>query len=183
MDKSNRIIDCRPSLTGKVAFVTGGMGGIGLECVQTLVAHGVKVAFTHTESAKKAERARQLVAQNPAQLSAHTLDLRSLASIEAAMKAAKEKWGRIDILVNNAAVGSATVTNIESTRGAQDSAMLQINADGTLKVCQTFLALMHELVKSEPLKIINLGSVGGGIGIFPGFRLSDTMSKAASTLR
>ena len=57
--------------------------------------------------------------------------------------------------------------------------MLTINADGTLKVCQTYLALMGHAVKRDPLKIINLSSVGGGIQPFPGFRLSDGMSKAA----
>ena len=57
--------------------------------------------------------------------------------------------------------------------------MLAINADGTLKVCQTFLALMSQHLKTDPLKIINFSSVGGGIQNFPGFRLSDGMSKAA----
>ena len=60
--------------------------------------------------------------------------------------------------------------------------MFLINADGTLKVCQTFLALMADHLKSDPLKIINLSSVGGGIQAFPGFRLSDGMSKAAVAL-
>lgn len=60
--------------------------------------------------------------------------------------------------------------------------MFLINADGTLKVCQTFLTLMADDLKSSPLKIINLSSVGGGIQAFPGFRLSDGMSKAAVAL-
>lgn len=60
--------------------------------------------------------------------------------------------------------------------------MFMINADGTLKVCQTFLALMAGCIKTDPLKIINLSSVGGGIQAFPGFRLSDGMSKAAVAL-
>ena len=61
----------------------------------------------------------------------------------------------------------------------QDTAMLHINADGTLKVCQTFLRLMEASLQTDSLKIINLSSVGGGVQAFPGFRLSDGMSKAA----
>ena len=175
----NRIIDCRPSLTGKIAFVTGGIGGIGRECVQTLVAHGAHVAFTYTEGNKPAEEAEMLVAENPDQVSAHLLDLRSLTSIQHSMGQAMEHWQRLDILINNAAVGSATVASYASEAAEQDSAMFMINADGTLKVCQTFLALMQHAIKTDPLKIINLSSVGGGIQAFPGFRLSDGMSKAA----
>ena len=57
----------------------------------------------------------------------------------------------------------------------QDSLMLAINADGTLKMCQEFLALPEGVNR----KLINVSSVGGGITAFPGFRLADGMSKAA----
>lgn len=57
----------------------------------------------------------------------------------------------------------------------QDSMMLSINADGTLKMCQEFLLLPEGVGR----KLINVSSVGGGITAFSGFRLSDGMSKAA----
>lgn len=173
------IIDCRPSLTGKVAFVTGGFRGIGRECVQSLLAHGAYVAFTYAEGQESAVAAEQFVAQNPAHLSAHPLDLRHPPSIHRCLAQALERWQRLDILINNAAVGSATVAAYATTPAEQDSTMLTINADGTLKVCQAFLALMQPHLHTTPLKIINLSSVGGGIQTFPGFRLSDGMSKAA----
>ncbi|MEM7343144.1 MAG: SDR family oxidoreductase [Chloroflexota bacterium] len=176
---NNRVIDCRPSLMGKVAFITGGFGGIGRECVQSLIAHGANVAFTYSDGVERAEEAEQLVAENPDQLSAHVLDVRYLSSIQHSMKEAMARWQRLDIVINCAAVGSATVTNYDDEAAKQDSAMLTINADGTLKVCQTFLELMTHALKTDPLKIINISSVGGGIQVFPGFRLSDGMSKAA----
>ena len=176
------ILDCRPSLVGKVAFVTGGFGGIGRACVAALATHGARVAFSFAEGHESADGVAGRVAENPDLLSAHALDLRSLESIERCMKQVVGRWGRIDIVVNNAAVGSATVAKYASSASEQDSAMLLINADGTLKVCQTFLALMAGCIKTDPLKIINLSSVGGGIQAFPGFRLSDGMSKAAVAL-
>lgn len=176
---NDRVLDCRPSINGKVAFVTGGFGGIGRASIQALLAHGAHVALTYAEGRETAEDVRKLVAEDPDHLSAHALDLRSVTSIRRCMEQALTRWQRIDILVNNAAVGSATVAAYASDADAQDSAMLTINADGTLKVCQTFLALMHHELTTHPLKIINLSSVGGGIQVFPGFRLSDGMSKAA----
>jgi NAD(P)-dependent dehydrogenase (short-subunit alcohol dehydrogenase family) len=176
---NNRLIDLKPGLAGKIALVTGGTGGIGRECVQTLLAHGASVAFTWIEEHEDQTIVEALVAEVPARLSAHALDLRSIESIQQCLADAAHKWGRLDILVNNAAVGSATVTAFASDAADQDTAMLNINADGTLKMCQAWLDLMRDQITDFPLKIINLSSVGGGIGTFPGFRLSDGMSKAA----
>jgi NAD(P)-dependent dehydrogenase (short-subunit alcohol dehydrogenase family) len=173
------MLDCRPSITNKVAFVTGGLGGIGRACIAALVAHGARVAFTYAEGRESLADAQMLVAAHPEQLSAHPLDLRSVVSIRQCFQQAIDRWQHIDMLVNNAAVGSATVTAYADEAAEQDSAMLQINADGALKLCQLFLAAAHNTLGTIPRKIINLSSVGGGIQVFPGFRLSDGMSKAA----
>ena len=176
---NNERIDFRAGLAGKVVFLTGGMGGIGRACIESFIAHGANVAFTYADRQESAAEAAPLVAANPSHLSAHAIDLRFVQSIESCMEEVMAKWGQIDIVINNAAVGSATVTAYADTLAEQDSAMFTINADGALKVCQTFLRLMQPDLKTSPLKIINLSSVGGGIQVFPGFRLSDGMSKAA----
>ncbi len=177
--QTERILDCRPSIQGKVAFVTGGFGGIGRATVKALLAHGANVALTYAEGRESEEDVRKLLDEAPDHLSAHALDLRAVTSIRQCMEQVIARWHRIDILVNNAAVGSATVAAYADDTATQDSAMLAINADGTLKVCQTFLSLMGHEFNSSPFKIINLSSVGGGVQVFPGFRLSDGMSKAA----
>ena len=182
MTDSSHVLDLRAGLSGKIVFLTGGMGGIGRACIDSLLAHGACIAFSYADGQESAESANQLVSSNPNCLSAHPLDLRYLDSIEACMDAAMTRWGRIDIVINNAAVGSATVAAYADNAGEQDSAMLLINADGTLKVCQTFLRLMDSNLKTDSLKIINISSVGGGMQAFPGFRLSDGMSKAAVAL-
>ncbi len=176
---SENILDFRPSLKDKVAFVTGGMGGIGYECVKGLRAHGAKVAFSYAQGLESFHDAQSIAAQDSENLSTHALDLRSFESIQRCLDEVMTRWQRIDILINNAAVGTATVAAYAKELPEQDSAMMLINADGTLKVCQTFLNLMDKHLNTDPLKIINLSSVGGGIQTFPGFRLSDGMSKAA----
>ena len=173
------LLDCRPSITGKVALVTGGLGGIGRACVATLVAHGAKVAFTYADRQEVPAVAQQMVAMHPEQLSAHALDLRALASIQACFEQVLARWQGVDMLVNTAAVGSATVAAYTDSPFEQDSAMLAINADGALKLCQLFLSVAQDTLTTVPRKIINFSSVGGGVQVFPGFRLSDGMSKAA----
>ncbi|NJM30690.1 MAG: SDR family oxidoreductase, partial [Rhizobiales bacterium] len=112
--------------------------------------------------------------------SAHPLDLQSAASIEACLDAVTASWGRIDVLVNNAAVGSATVAAYADDAAAQDSALLAINADGNLKMAQGFVRRIRDVPRERAAKLINLSSVGGGVAVFPGFRLADGMSKAAA---
>jgi NAD(P)-dependent dehydrogenase (short-subunit alcohol dehydrogenase family) len=166
-------------LRGKIAFVTGGLGGIGRACVRLLLAHGARVAFTFADGQEPESAALEAVSEHAEFLSAHALDLRYNDSIQTCFKQVLERWGRVDILVNNAAVGSATVAKYSSDQAGQDSAMLAINADGTLKMCQAFLESMQHRSADHALKIINIASVGGGIQTFPGFQISDGMSKAA----
>lgn len=173
------LLDVRASVAGQVVLVTGGLGGIGRACVALLQAHGATVAFTYADGVEDPAVAAALVAIAPQQCSAHPLDLRDAASIERCVADVVARWGDVHILINNAAVGSATVATYADTMAAQDSVMLQINADGSLKMCQAFLAAIHATVTTIPRKIINFSSVGGGIQNFPGFRLSDGMSKAA----
>ena len=176
---NNYRFDLSDSIKGKIAFVSGGFRGIGRECVNAITANGGRVAFTYSEGHESKEEADKLVAENPECLSAHALDLTSISSMKNALQEAKDYWGEINILVNNAAVGSATVKNFADTAEEQDTLLLGINADGTLKMCQIYLELMSDYSGTDPLKVINLSSVGGGITVFPGFRLSDGMSKAA----
>jgi NAD(P)-dependent dehydrogenase (short-subunit alcohol dehydrogenase family) len=155
------------------------MGGIGRACVDLLRAHGAIVAFTYAEGVDAIDQVAHRVAVAPESLSAHALDLREAGSITRCVDDVMARWGQIDILVNNAAVGSATVATYADDVATQDTTMLQINADGSLKMCQAFLAAAASTLTTVSRKMINFSSVGGGIQNFPGFRLSDGMSKAA----
>lgn len=163
-------------LTGRVALVTGGSGGIGRAIVNVFLERGATVATTFVPGVEDREKLHASFG-SPVNLTLHPLDLRSADSIQECLDSALKEHGRLDCLVNNAAVGSATVAAWTDSIAAQDAAMLAINADGTLKACQHFLTLPHK--GDQPRKLINISSVGGGIGVFPGFRLSDGMSKAA----
>jgi 3-oxoacyl-[acyl-carrier protein] reductase len=92
------------SLTGKIAFVTGGSRGIGAAIVRRLAADGATVAFTYVSAA---DRARQLAADIDAAggralpLHADSADAQALRE---AVAGVAEQFGRIDILVNSAGI-------------------------------------------------------------------------------
>ena len=166
-------------LEGRTALVTGGTSGIGKACVARLLAYGATVATTYLAGVETSQTVGEAFPEADG-ITAHALDLRDVASIDACLQSVVDAHGAIDILVNNAGVGSATVAKFSDDPRTQDSLMLAINADGTLKLCQLFLAMNAEAgLPDQSRKLINISSVGGGIAVFPGFRVSDGMSKAA----
>lgn len=161
-------------MTG-IALVTGGARGIGRAIVDRLLLDGWTVAVTFLPDAEPMEPLKAAIAGKRATL--HPLDLRSSASIAACLKEVAARHGGIDALVNNAAVGTATVAALAESEDQHDGLMLAINATGTLSMCRGFLATSGN--SGSDRKIVNLSSVGGGIAAFPGFSLADGMSKSA----
>lgn len=179
MPNPNRQFLFDPTLVGKVALVSGGMGGVGRETISLMVAHGLRVVLTYAEGVEDPDQATAFAASLGGEVRALGLNLIDRASVERCMAQAFDAFGAVDILVNNAAVGSATVTAYGETPGEQDRAMLLINAEGTLAMVQAFLEQRTARGIDGPAKIINLSSVGGGTTQIPGFLLSDGMSKSA----
>lgn len=94
-------------LEGKVAIVTGGTRGIGLAIVKKYLEQGAKVALfgSRQETADKAVSA--LLAENPQwPVMGLAPDLADYAAVEAAVKQVANKWGRVDILANNAGISA-----------------------------------------------------------------------------
>ena len=94
-----------PDQTGRVALVTGGSSGLGLETARALVARGATVILG-CRSLERAERAREtlLPAVRGGALDLLDLDLADLASVGAAASAVADRYGRLDLLINNAGV-------------------------------------------------------------------------------
>lgn len=162
-------------LKNKVALITGGSRGIGAVTAVTLARAGASIALTYNRSQAEAMSIVSEIRKIGAETIALDLDLQKEKSIRSMVSRTMEKFDRIDILVNNAAVGSATVLKYAEP-GSEDRAMVEINILGPILCVQAVLPIM---LKQNYGKIITLSSVDGGIVAVPKFRLSDGMSKAA----
>lgn len=169
----------------RTVVVTGALGGIGRATVARLARDGHRVAGSYAAGIERPEDASAFAEEYPEQVSLLPLDPRADTSTEHFFRAAVDRWGSLDALVNNAAVGSATVAAYASEAPAQDRAMVDINATGTLRLSQLFIAHLQDRWRTDgeraptPAQLVTISSVGGGVAVFPGFRLSDGMSKAA----
>ena len=90
----------------------------------------------------------------------------------------KQLPGKVDILINNGALGTKTVKKIAHTFESQDETFFKVNTLGPLWLTTKILPMMKE---SGFGKIVFISSVDGGITYFPGARHADGMSKAAIT--
>src|SRR5215471_6301350 len=87
----------RVMFTGKVAIVTGGSRGIGRAIVQALAREGARVAFTYVQNKALADEIT-----NGDSIVAFQADVASFEQAKDLVKQVKERFGRVDILVNNA---------------------------------------------------------------------------------
>jgi retinol dehydrogenase 12 len=89
-------------LDGKVALITGGNGGIGLETAVGLAANGARVVITSRDAQRGASAAATVETRTGSPVEVMTLDLTSFASIRGFAKAFLDAHDRLDVLVNNA---------------------------------------------------------------------------------
>ncbi|MCT8990565.1 SDR family oxidoreductase [Chelativorans sp. SCAU2101] len=86
----------------RVAIVTGGAMGIGRACAVKFAQAGARVAIADFDS-EAGEKTAAEIRESGGDVIFHKTDVRSFAEVEACTEAVIQKWGRIDILVNNAA--------------------------------------------------------------------------------
>jgi NAD(P)-dependent dehydrogenase (short-subunit alcohol dehydrogenase family) len=123
---------------GKVAVVTGGAGGIGSATAQLLTERGARVAIADVA----VEAAETLAAELPG-AAAVALDLEHQSSITAMMAAVVERFGRIDVLINNAALLGPDIAqadrDIETMATELWDRTYRINVRGTMIACREAL--------------------------------------------
>ncbi|UAB83380.1 SDR family oxidoreductase [Zunongwangia sp. SCSIO 43204] len=141
------------SLKGKVAFITGGSKGIGYGVAEALLIQGFKVAITSRSLEAAEEAAKELEAKG--EIIGLEADVRSYESQQKAVKAAVDKFGKIDLLVANAGVGK--FNSIEDMTPEEWNATIETNLTGVFYSVKSSLA---ELVKTEGY-IITISSLAG----------------------
>ncbi|QFT62992.1 L-iditol 2-dehydrogenase [Roseivivax sp. THAF30] len=143
-------------LAGKTALITGAARGIGLAFARAYAEEGAKVALGDIDYARAEEAAREIGAK----AIALDMDVTRQDSIDAAVAETVAKFGRIDILINNAAVFTAApITEISREEYART---FEINVAGTLFTMQA--VARHMIEAGVKGRIINMASQAGRRG-------------------
>lgn len=138
----------------KVVLVTGASSGIGADIARELAAAGAKVAL----GARRIERLEALTAElNEAggTAFAHPLDVTDRDSMNAFADAARDLWGRVDVIVNNA--GIMPLSLMASLKVEEWDRMVDVNIKGVL---YGIAAVLPEMTARGSGHIINIASIG-----------------------
>jgi NAD(P)-dependent dehydrogenase (short-subunit alcohol dehydrogenase family) len=166
-----------------VALVTGANRGIGREVASQLAEQGYQVLLSARHGEQSERAAQEISSSSGAEVHALTLDVADPASIEAAAEKIRADPGRLDVLVNNAGVGSdfgvsGTAPDFEAIERA-----LQTNFYGSYRLT---IALLELLRSSEHPRIVNVSSGMGGVaemgGWSPGYRVSKAALNAVTRI-
>jgi NAD(P)-dependent dehydrogenase (short-subunit alcohol dehydrogenase family) len=153
----------------KVALVTGANKGIGFETARQLASKGYQVILTARDP-HKGEKAALSLTQQGLDVVFFPLDVTSQKSIESAQKYVAEKWGHLDVLVNNAGIflEGEDLDTLKET--------LETNTYGPYLMCEAFQSL---LIKSGAGRVVNVSSGMGQLSEMEGGYVAYRISKTA----
>ena len=133
-------------LSGKVALVTGGNGGIGLGMAEAMAKAGAAVAIWGTNADKNATACDRLRALG-ADAEAWVCDVSDRAAVDAAMAATLERFGRVDGCFANAGVSGRGARSFLDITPEEWRRVLSVNLDGVYHTYQA--ALRHMVARAE----------------------------------
>lgn len=146
-------------INNKTVFITGATTGIGLETAKLLLEERANVVIYSISIPKNPEINTLKKQKNILIIKG---DIRNKKSVKSALKKTTKKFGKIDVLINNASI--AQRKDFEKTTQKDWDAMIDINIKGTLNVTQIILKQMLRPQIQSPM-IINISSGAGYEGI------------------
>lgn len=160
------------AFNGKVVVITGGSRGIGFAAVKGFLAGGAKVCFLSHYEETGAKAMEQLKAINPDyEVMTKAIDLCDFKAAQELFKEVEAKWGKIDVLINNAGTDSSTwITKLKQSEWDD---VVNLNMKGTFNMSKYAIPYLQ---KTQGC-IINTASVAGVYGTPTG--LPYPASKAA----
>ncbi len=156
---------------GRVALVSGGNRGIGLEVCRQLAGREITVVMGSRDD----EQGRAAASGLPDSVVVRQLDVTDPGSVERLSHSVEEEFGRLDILVNNAAISNdGGQRGVDADLGRVKEA-LEANLFGAWRLCEMAIPLMR---RNSYGRIVNVSTglaaledMGGG---YPGYRVSKT---------
>ncbi len=168
---------------GRVALVTGANRGIGREVARQLAGKGYEVLLSARDPEKAARAAQEIASEGGAAVRPLTLDVSDPQSIAVACQEVSRDPGRLDVLVNNAGIGSDFgVSGTDPDWDAMQRA-LDTNFFGAYRLTVGLIDLLRQ--SSSP-RIVNVSSGMGGVaemgGWSPGYRVSKAALNAMTRI-
>ena len=146
-------------LKEKVAIVTGASRGIGKAAALALASQGAKVVVNYARSSEAAEATVNEITQAGGEAIALQADVSQAEAVDNLIKATLDKFGRIDVLVNNAGITKDTL--LLRMKPEQWQAVIDLNLTGVF-LCTK--AVSKTMLKQRSGRIINIASVAGQMG-------------------
>lgn len=172
-------------LTGRVAIITGGAGLLGQQYTRALLGAGARVAVADLQGGSATAVAREAAAGTGGEALGIGVDIVRRADVDRMVATTLDRWGRIDILVNNAAidpkfdaaVAQQQANTFENYPLPQWQQSLDVNLTGTFLCCQ---AVGREMVRQKRGAIVNVSSTYGVVA--PDQRLYQRDGETEQTL-
>lgn len=148
-----------PRLKSSVAIVTGASRGIGRAVALALAAEGAKVAVNYANSSDAADRVVAEIEQMGTEAIAIRADVSKADEVDNLIKTVSDRWGQIDVLVNNAGITRDTL--LLRMKPEDWQAVIDLNLTGVFLCTRAVSKLM---LKQRRGRIINIASVAGQMG-------------------
>jgi NAD(P)-dependent dehydrogenase (short-subunit alcohol dehydrogenase family) len=151
------------NLKGQVVVITGGETGIGRATVKQLAKAGAQVVIGGILEDEGAVIVKT-VTEAGGLVEFHKTDVRFSEQVEAVIDGTVKTYGRIDGLINNAAIFDGFASCVDTSNALWDQIM-NVNLRGTFYACR---AALRHMVSAGRGKIVNVASVGGLVGMADG---------------
>ena len=143
-------------VAGKMAFITGAASGLGRASAIMLAKEGAKVAVSDINAEGAKAVADEINAEHPGQAFAYHLDVTNEENWKAALAAAHEDMGGLNVLLNNAGIGGGS--SVEDTDFETWKLVHAVDVDSVFLGCKYAIPLMKA---HAPGSIINISSIAG----------------------
>ncbi len=147
-------------LKGAVALVTGGNGGLGQRICHALAKEGARIAIVYAQSRDQAEGvARELASRHRVDAAAFACDVTDGAAVERLVAGVAKRFGRLDILVNDAAYNKAIpFHDLENLTDEVWDRIMAVNLTGPMRLAKAVAPAMKAQGRG---RIVNIASVAG----------------------
>src|ERR1700712_58464 len=145
-------------LKGAVALVTGGNGGLGQRICHALAREGAHVAVMYAQSREQAEGvARDLTSRYQINAAAFACDITDPAAVEGLVEDVTKRFGRLDILVNDAAYNKSTpFADLDGLTQVEWDKIIAVNLTGPMRLTKAVAPVMKAQGQG---RIVNISSV------------------------